>query len=405
MQIYLAVTPAEAQEASRFRCSLAHVAYCIGPDSTLLRQNLLLQTRGGLLSVTDRGAPFIASPERLSAAALRECGRRSYGGVLLDFEQPPAPDRLAFAETLARRLSPRPVYVPESYAAASGAIPLICTAISGGNFVQRLQEAAAGRDRAGGLALDVQRLRMDFTLPAQSGEGRPLSGRELQDLLDRESPSVFFSQDLCARYFTYARDGETHFVLFDDADTLSQKLRTGSLTDSDWDAVVEGVGIIGNAKLVIDDTPGISIMELRSKCRKIKLEHGLDIVMIDYLQLMTGSGKTSDNRQQEISEISRSLKALARELNAPVIALSQLSRACETRTDHRPMLSDLRESGAIEQDADVVMFLYRDDYYNKDTDTPNVAEVIIAKQRNGPIGTVNLGWRPELTRFVNMARE
>ena len=211
MQIYLAVTPAEAQEASRFRCSLAHVAYCIGPDSTLLRQNLLLQTRGGLLSVTDRGAPFIASPERLSAAALRECGRRSYGGVLLDFEQPPAPDRLAFAETLARRLSPRPVYVPESYAAASGAIPLICTAISGGNFVQRLQEAAAGRDRAGGLALDVQRLRMDFTLPAKSGEGRP----------------VFFSQDLCARYFTYARDGETHFVLFDDADTLSQKLRTG----------------------------------------------------------------------------------------------------------------------------------------------------------------------------------
>ena len=185
----------------------------------------------------------------------------------------------------------------------------------------------------------------------------------------------------------------------------SQKLRSGTLTDADWDAVVEGIATIGNSKLVIDDTPGISIMELRSKCRKIKLEHGLDIVMIDYLQLMTGSGKTSDNRQQEISEISRSLKALARELNAPVIALSQLSRACETRTDHRPMLSDLRESGAIEQDADVVMFLYRDDYYNKDTDTPNVAEVIIAKQRNGPIGTVNLGWRPELTRFVNMARE
>ena len=185
----------------------------------------------------------------------------------------------------------------------------------------------------------------------------------------------------------------------------SQKLRTGTLTDADWDAVVEGIATIGNSKLVIDDTPGISIMELRSKCRKIKLEHGLDIVMIDYLQLMTGSGKTGDNRQQEISEISRSLKALARELNAPVISLSQLSRACETRTDHRPMLSDLRESGAIEQDADVVMFLYRDDYYNKDTDTPNVAEVIIAKQRNGPIGTVNLGWRPELTRFVNMARE
>ena len=142
----------------------------------------------------------------------------------------------------------------------------------------------------------------------------------------------------------------------------AQKLRTGSLTDSDWDAVVEGVGIIGNAKLVIDDTPGISISELRSKCRKMKLEHGLSIVIIDYLQLMSGSGKGgNDNRQQEISEISRSLKALAREMHAPVVALSQLSRACETRTDHRPMLSDLRESGAIEQDADVVMFLYRDD--------------------------------------------
>ena len=173
----------------------------------------------------------------------------------------------------------------------------------------------------------------------------------------------------------------------------SQKLRTGTLTDADWDAVVEGIGTIGSSKLVIDDTPGISIMELRSKCRKVKLEHGLDLVMIDYLQLMSGSGKNGDNRQQEISEISRSLKAIARELSVPVIALSQLSRACETRTDHRPMLSDLRESGAIEQDADVVMFLYRDDYYNKDTDNPNTAEVIIAKQRNGPIGTVYLGWK------------
>lgn len=185
----------------------------------------------------------------------------------------------------------------------------------------------------------------------------------------------------------------------------SQKLRTGSLTDGDWDAVVEGVGVIGNANLVIDDTPGISISELRSKCRKMKLEQGLSLVIIDYLQLMSGSGKgNNDSRQQEISEISRSLKALARELQAPVVALSQLSRACETRTDHRPMLSDLRESGAIEQDADVVMFLYRDDYYNKDTDHPNEAEVIIAKQRNGPIGTVNLIWKPEFTKFVNAAR-
>ena len=127
----------------------------------------------------------------------------------------------------------------------------------------------------------------------------------------------------------------------------AQKLRNGNLTDSDWDAVVEGIGVIGNSNLIIDDTPGISITELRSKCRKMKLEHGLSMIIIDYLQLMSGSGKSSDNRQQEISEISRSLKALAREMNAPVLALSQLSRACETRTDHRPMLSDLRESGAM----------------------------------------------------------
>ena len=185
----------------------------------------------------------------------------------------------------------------------------------------------------------------------------------------------------------------------------SQKLRTGTLTDSDWDAVVEGVGVIGSSKLIIDDTPGISITELRSKCRKAKLEHGIGMVIIDYLQLMTGSGRGSDSRQQEISEISRSLKALARDLQAPVVALSQLSRACETRTDHRPMLSDLRESGAIEQDADVVMFLYRDDYYNKDSEMKDMAEVIIAKQRNGPIGTVNLVWLPEYTKFANATRQ
>lgn len=228
MQIYLAVTPSEAQEAARFRCSLAHVAYCIGPDSTLLRQNLLLQTRGGLLSVTDRDAPFIASPEQLAAAALRECGRRGYGGVLLDFEQPPAPDQLAFAQALAKRLAPRPLYVPEGYASVPGAVSLVCTALSGGSFVQYLQETAAARGGPGTLALDVQRLRMDFPLPARSGEGRPLSQQEFQALMDRESPAVFFSQDLCARYFTYTREGETHFVLFDDAETLQQKLRAGS---------------------------------------------------------------------------------------------------------------------------------------------------------------------------------
>lgn len=185
----------------------------------------------------------------------------------------------------------------------------------------------------------------------------------------------------------------------------AQKMRTGSLTPTDFDQLLAAaVRVSGSSNLLIDDTPGISLGELRSKCRKRKLESGLDLVIIDYLQLMSGSGRSGENRQQEISEISRSLKALARELKAPVIALSQLSRACETRPDHRPMLSDLRESGAIEQDADVVMFLYRDDYYNKDTEHPNEAEVIIAKQRNGPIGTVTLLWKPDTTRFVNIAR-
>ena len=176
----------------------------------------------------------------------------------------------------------------------------------------------------------------------------------------------------------------------------AQALRTGNMKDSDWEKLIEGAGIIGKSKLIIDDTPGISVSELRSKCRKYKLEHGLDLIIIDYLQLMTGSvGKRSESRQQEISEISRSLKGLARELNVPVIALSQLSRAVESRPDKRPMLSDLRESGAIEQDADVVMFIYRDEYYNKDSEYKKQAEIIIAKQRNGPVGTVHLAWLGE----------
>lgn len=183
----------------------------------------------------------------------------------------------------------------------------------------------------------------------------------------------------------------------------SQNIRTGNLSDYEWEKLVESAGVVGKSNLIIDDTPGISISELRSKCRKYKLEHNLSMIIIDYLQLMSGSGRT-DSRQQEISDISRSLKALARELHVPVISLSQLSRAVEQRPDHRPMLSDLRESGAIEQDADVVMFIYRDDYYNKDTELKNVAEIIIAKQRNGPIGTVNLAWLPEYTQFANLAR-
>ena len=183
----------------------------------------------------------------------------------------------------------------------------------------------------------------------------------------------------------------------------SQAIRTGNMKDDEWERLIESADSIGKSKLLIDDTPGIGISELRSKCRKFKLEYNLEMVIIDYLQLMTGSGK-NESRQQEISDISRSLKALARELHVPVIALSQLSRAVEQRPDHRPMLSDLRESGAIEQDADVVMFIYRDDYYNKDTELKNVAEIIIAKQRNGAIGTINLAWLPDYTQFANLAK-
>lgn len=184
----------------------------------------------------------------------------------------------------------------------------------------------------------------------------------------------------------------------------AQNIRSGNLSDEDWDHLSEAAEAIGSSQLIIDDTPGISIMEMRSKCRKYKMEQDIQLIIVDYIQLMTSGGR-SDNRQQEISDISRALKGLARELNVPVIALSQLNRAADGRPDHRPMLSDIRESGAIEQDADVIMFLYRDDYYNPETEKKNVAEVIIAKQRNGPTGTVELTWQPKYTRFVNMLKD
>ena len=214
-----------------------------------------------------------------------------------------------------------------------------------------------------------------------------------------------FRNDVTAAIFSLEMSKEqlVNRLLALESKVDSQNIRTGNLEDEEWAKLIEGANIIGNSHLIIDDKPGISISELRSKCRKYKMEHNLGIIFIDYLQLMTGSGR-SESRQQEISEISRSLKALARELNVPVVALSQLSRAVEQRPDHRPMLSDLRESGAIEQDADVVMFIYRDDYYNKDSENKNIAEIIIAKQRNGPIGTVNLVWMPNYTKFVNMKK-
>lgn len=182
----------------------------------------------------------------------------------------------------------------------------------------------------------------------------------------------------------------------------AQVLRTGNLEADDWRKLTMAMGTLSNAGIFIDDSPGIRINEIRSKCRRLQQEHGLGMIMIDYLQLIMGSGRGSDNRQQEVSEISRSLKALARELKVPVIALSQLSRGVEQRQDKRPMMSDLRESGSIEQDADIVSFLYREDYYDKETEMQNMIEIIIAKQRNGPTGTVTLAFAKEYNKFLNI---
>jgi replicative DNA helicase len=182
----------------------------------------------------------------------------------------------------------------------------------------------------------------------------------------------------------------------------AQRLRTGSLTDDDWGKLTMAMGSLSNSGIFIDDTPGVRISDIRSKCRRLKQEHGLGMILIDYLQLILGSGRSGENRQQEVSEISRSLKQLARELQIPVIALSQLSRGVEQRQDKRPMMSDIRESGSIEQDADIVAFLYRDDYYDKESENKNIIEIIIAKQRNGPTGTVSLAFVKEYNKFVNL---
>ena len=182
----------------------------------------------------------------------------------------------------------------------------------------------------------------------------------------------------------------------------AQRLRTGQLEEEDWGKLSLAMSNLSQAGIYIDDTPGIRVNDIRAKCRRLKQEHGLGMIMIDYLQLIQGNGRSSDNRQQEVSEISRSLKSLARELEVPVIALSQLSRGVESRQDKRPMMSDIRESGAIEQDADIVAFLYRDDYYNKETEDANTIEIIIAKQRNGPTGTVKLAFRKEFNKFVDL---
>ncbi len=211
--------------------------------------------------------------------------------------------------------------------------------------------------------------------------------------LHAKIPVAIFSLEM-------SKDQLVQRMLSSEANIELQKIRTGDLTENDWIKLVQAAGPLSQAPIYIDDSAGITVMEIRSKARRLKLEHGLGMIVIDYLQLMSGRGKT-ENRQQEISEISRSLKALARELSVPVVTLSQLSRAPEARSDHRPMLSDLRESGAIEQDADVVVFLYRDEYYHPDSEKKNIAEAIIAKQRNGPTGTVEVVWLGQYTKFAN----
>lgn len=209
------------------------------------------------------------------------------------------------------------------------------------------------------------------------------------------TPVAIFSLEM-------SKEQMTNRILCSEAMVDSNKVRTGKVEDDDWQKLAEASGNLSQAQIFIDDTPGISVMEIRAKCRKMKLEKNIGMVVIDYIQLVQGSNRKGGSREQEISEISRSLKILAKEINVPVIALSQLSRSVEQRPDHRPMLSDLRESGAIEQDADIVMFLYRDDYYNPDTEKKNIAEVILAKHRAGSTGTVELLWLGSYTKFANL---
>ena len=210
-----------------------------------------------------------------------------------------------------------------------------------------------------------------------------------------KKPVAFFSLEM-------SKEQLVQRMLCSHARVDAHKVRTGFLSQADWPRLVTAAGKLSEAPIFIDDSPGITVMELRAKARRLKAQHDIQMIVLDYLQLMQGSSAKSDNRQQEISDISRSLKALARELNVPVIAISQLSRAVEQRSDHRPQLSDLRESGAIEQDADLVILLLREEYYNPTEENNGIAEVIIAKQRNGPVGSLNLTFVGEYMRFENL---
>lgn len=239
----------------------------------------------------------------------------------------------------------------------------------------------------------------DFILIA----ARPSMGKTSFAINIAQNAAVRYQVPVAIFSLEMSKEQLVQRMLSSESNIELQKIRTGELTEEDWVKLVHVATPLSQAPIFIDDTPGISAMEVRSKARRLKMEHDIGLVVIDYLQLMSGRGK-AESRQQEVSEISRSLKALARELNLPVVALSQLSRGPESRQDHRPMLSDLRESGAIEQDADLVVFLYRDEYYNPDTEKKNIAEAIIAKQRNGPTGTVELVWLGQFTKFVSFEK-
>ena len=274
--------------------------------------------------------------------------------------------------------------------------------------MHKLEDAARTRGNVTGIAsgfTDLDNMttgfqNSDFVLIA----ARPSMGKTALTLNIAENVAVRQHKHVAIFSLEMSREQLIYRVLSMNSHVDSQKMRTGQLEEADWSNLIESADVISRSGLILDETPAITVAEMRSKCRRFKKDFGLDLVMIDYLQLMSGSGaRNNDSRQQEVSEISRSLKALARELNVPVICLSQLSRAVESRTDKRPMLSDLRESGAIEQDADVVMFIYRDDYYHPESADKGISEIIIAKQRNGPVGTVKLKWIPELTKFANLA--
>lgn len=241
----------------------------------------------------------------------------------------------------------------------------------------------------------------EYTAGFQKGDmvliaARPSMGKTTFALNLAEHAALREGKSVAIFSLEMSTDQLAYKLLCSEAGVDMNKLRQGDLDETDWDNIARATGPLSKAKIFIDDTAGITVMEMKSKARRLKLEHGLDMIVIDYLQLMSGKG---ESRQQEVSEISRSIKILAKELEVPVLCLSQLSRAPEQRQDHRPMLSDLRESGSIEQDADLVMFLYRDDYYNKESETPGTAECIISKQRNGPVGTIHLAWIGKFSKF------